>query len=107
MNRIAVNWCMAVAIAVEFLAPVAVRAEPARDCPGSSYAPCHYNFPLLWNLCGRHAFRRQAAMEAPPPFSVNYYEYRSHCPYVAPAALLGFPSMTERARLASDTSTGR
>jgi len=66
--------CAAVLLAVELLAPAVVWADPLDSCPGSSYSPCHYNFPLLWNLSAHHAFRWHAAPEPPPPYSGSYYE---------------------------------
>ena len=94
-------------IAVGLLAPALIRADPLCDCPGSSYSPCHYNFPLLWNLCSCIHFHRHAAPEAPPPFNDNYYDYRSHCPYAAPAVLSGVPSITQRSKLAAEASPGQ
>jgi hypothetical protein len=94
-------WCGVLVFAVLILAPAAVQADPQADCPGSSYTPCHYNFPLLWKGCARLSSRWHATREAPPPFSTNYYEYRSHCPYAVPAVLLGFPSLVQRSRLPS------
>jgi hypothetical protein len=94
-------------VAVEILTPAICRADALCDCPGSSYAACHYNFPLLWNLCAHCRFRRHAEAEPPPPVNEYYYDYRSHCPYADPAVLAGFPSMTQRAKLAARASGGQ
>ena len=84
-----------------------VHAQSCDDCPGSSYAPCHYNFPLLWKACARISSHWHATPEPPPPFSTSTYEYHSHCPYAAPAALLGFSSLTQRAKLDTGIGAGR
>ena len=95
------GWWATFLFAAELLLPAAVLADAPCDCPGSSYAPCHYHFPLLWRFCAHVHFRWHAEPEAPPPYSESYYEYRSHCPYAAPAVLLGFPSLTQRSKLES------
>ena len=102
-----IGWWAALVMAAELLVPAVVRADPLCDCPGSSYSPCHYNFPLLYNLCAHVHFHRHAAPEAPPPYSLSSYDYRSHCPYADPAALLGFSSLTQRSKLASRNGTGQ
>jgi hypothetical protein len=102
-----VRWSAALVLAVAFLTPAALQADQPLECPGSSYAPCHYNFPLIWNFCARCRFRRHAVDEPPPPANMDYYEYRSHCPYAEPAALLGFASLTQRAKLAAQASGGQ
>jgi hypothetical protein len=99
--------CAALLLATYLLPAPAVRAQPVCDCPGSSYAPCHYNFSLLWSFCARLSFRRHAPAEMPPPFSASFAVYRSHCPYADPAALLGFPSMVQRSKLDASATTGR
>jgi hypothetical protein len=94
-------WSATLVLAAGLFAPGAGRAESPSPCPGSSYSPCHYNFPLAWRLCAHVRSYWHSEPEAPPPFSQNVYEYRSHCPYVEPAALLGFPSLTQRSKLAA------
>src|SRR5260370_3804238 len=74
-----VCWGAALVLAAELLVPAAVQAEPSCDCPGSSYSPCHYNFPLVSRFCAR--FHWHAAPHEPPPFSQSFYEHLSHCPY--------------------------
>ena len=93
-----IGWWAAWVLVAELLVPVAARAEAPCDCPGGSYAPCHYNFPLLWRLSSHLHFHWNTTTEAPPPFSVSYYEFRSHCPYAYPTELLGFPSITLRGK---------
>ena len=100
-----VCWWATCVLAAVLLIPAAVKAEPPCDCPGSGYSPCHYNFPLVSRFCAR--FHWHAAPEESPPFSQSFYEYRSHCPYAAPAALLGFPSLTQRSKLASSGNAGQ
>jgi hypothetical protein len=107
MIRKLISKYAALLLAAQLLAAPAVQAQPVCDCPGSSYAPCHYNFPLLWNLCAYFSFHWHAPADMPPPFSDSFYQYRSHCPYADPAALLGFPSITVRTRLDSSVSAGR
>ena len=102
MIRKLVRYCLAPVFAVLFLAPAAVMAQPVCDCPPSSYAPCHYNFPLMWNLCAHLSFHWHRVTEPPAPFSLSYYDYRSHCPYAEPAALLGFPSIVQRSKAAPE-----
>jgi hypothetical protein len=97
-----VRSCLALLLAGLLLAPAAVMAQPVCDCPGSSYAPCHYNFPLLWNVCAHLSFHWHRATEPPPPFSLSYYDYRSHCPYANPSALLGFASIVQRSKTAPE-----
>jgi hypothetical protein len=97
--------CAALVLAFQLLAPAVVQADPLGDCPCSSYSPCHYHFPLLWKLGAHLHFHWHAASEPPPPFSGSFYEYRSHCPYAEPAALLGFPSIIQRSKL--DSGAGR
>jgi hypothetical protein len=82
--------------------PTTLHADLPSDCPGSSYSPCHYNFPLAWRFCARVGQRWHAEPEGPPPYSENFYEYRSRCPYADPAALLGFSSLVQRSKLASN-----
>lgn len=101
MTRKLVRCFVALVLASFILAPAAAVAEPVCDCPGSSYAPCHYNFPLLWNFCAYLSFHWHKVSEPPPPFTSSYYDYRSHCPYADPGALLGFPSITYRSLLSS------
>lgn len=101
------RWWTALVLVTGLLAPTAVQAEPWCDCPGSSYSPCHYNFPLAWRLGAHLHFHWHAAPEAPPPSSWSFYDYRSHCPYADPAVLLGFPSLTQRAKLAARNTTGQ
>jgi hypothetical protein len=97
-----VRGCSALVLTVLVLAPSAVQAQPWCDCPGSSYAPCHYNFPLVWNFCAHLSFHRHVGSDPPPPFSSSYYVYQSHCPYADPAALLGFPSVAQRSKAAME-----
>lgn len=99
-------WCAALLLATQLLAATAIPVQAADDCPGSSYSPCHYNFPLLWRLCAHISGRWCAPAEMPPPFSDSYYDYRSHCPYADPAALSGFPSLTQRSKLATGANSG-
>jgi hypothetical protein len=99
--------CAVLLFAAHLLTAPAAQAQPVCDCPGSSYSPCHYNFPLLWRFCACLSFRCHAPAEMPPPFSASFYVYRSHCPYAAPAALLGFPSMVQRAKLDGSAAPGR
>jgi len=97
------GWA-ALVLAVGLFVPAASRGDAPCDCPGSSYAPCHYNFPILWNLCAHLRFHWHAPPEAPPPYSDSFYEYHSHCPYVEPATQLGFPSFHLRSKLAPSNS---
>jgi hypothetical protein len=101
VSRKFASWSAALVIAIGISTPGVIQADPLSDCPGSSYSPCHYNFPLIWNLCARCRSRRHADAGLPPPVNLSYYEYRSHCPYADPAALSGFPSLTQRAKLAA------
>jgi hypothetical protein len=97
------SWAALVLMAV-LSVPTLVHADPPCACPASSYSPCHYNFPLAWRFCARVRQYLHGEAEAPPPYSDAFYEYRSHCPYTDPAALLGFASLVQRSKLAANNA---
>ena len=101
MTAKTIGRCAALVLALQFFTPALLHADSPCECPGSSYSPCHYNFPLPWRCCARIRSHWHSAVEGPPPVSNSYYEYRSHCPYAAPASQLGFPSIIQRSKLPS------
>jgi hypothetical protein len=93
MSRSNRRWWAAVALAVGLVLPAQARAGSLlglwhRDCPPSSYSPCHYWTPALYRVC--------AAVHGPklgvyppdrfPSVPPNYLIIRYPCPAAEPGS---------------------